>query len=177
MRKVQFGAGSLHIEGFENYDSDREADITKPLKFDSESVDVIYAEMVVEHITHKEAWVFFEECYRILKPGGLARFVIPDFVRCWKLKNPEWLRVNQGVTNNDGSLKDQFKSIIFGHGHQAAWTAELLKAVLEAVGFRSVKVCEPMESEHSELKNIEQHYRSVGKEVAWAESGCVDGEK
>jgi predicted SAM-dependent methyltransferase len=177
MKKVQFGAGSLHIEGFENYDSEAQADITKPLNFESDSVDLIYAEMVVEHITHKEAWQFFEECHRILLPGGLMRVVVPDFVRVWKLKNPEWLRVNRDVTNNNGTLKDQMKSIIYGHGHQAAWSSELLKSFLEAVEFRNVEVCEAMQSSRPELRNMEQHYRSVGIEVAWSESGCVDAEK
>lgn len=175
MRRVQFGAGSLGIDGYENYDFD--VDISKPLpkdRFPDDSVDVVFSEMCVEHVTPQQAWNFLCECHRILKSGGLIRVVIPDFVRCLKLKDPDWLRVNQGVTNNDGTMRDQMKSILFGHGHQGLWTAELLMAVMEAIGFSQLGVCEAGQSRLG-LDNLEQHWRSVGVTVAVAESGCVEG--
>lgn len=173
MRRIQFGAGSLHIDGWENYEQS-EVDITLPLPFETGSVDCIFCEMVIEHVTPQQAWSFICECHRVLTQGGKIRLVIPDFVRCWKLKNPDWLRVNQGVTNNDGTLRDQMKSILFAHGHQGLWTAELLQAVMESIGFSNVGVCEAHQSRIG-MDNLEQHYRSVGKEVAAAESGCVEG--
>lgn len=173
MRRVQFGAGSLNIPGWENFEQNQ-IDITKPLPFATGELDAVFAEMVVEHITPREAWAFFEEAHRVIKPGGLIRIVIPDFVRCWKLKDPDWLRVNQGVTNNDGSLREQMKSIIVCHGHQGLWTAELLQAVLEAVGFQRVIKQDAGRSAYG-LDNIEQHHHSVGRQIAWAESGCVEG--
>jgi predicted SAM-dependent methyltransferase len=173
MKKIQFGAGSLNIEGWLNLEQ-ADADITKPLPFADGDVDAVFAEMVCEHVTPREAWSFLDECHRILKPGGLIRIVIPDFVRCWRLKDPEWLKVNQGVTQNDGSLKQQMKSILFCHGHQGLWTAELLQAVMESIGFSQVLIWEAGVS--GKLPDgMEQHYRSVGKQVAWAESGCVEG--
>jgi predicted SAM-dependent methyltransferase len=173
MRRIQFGAGSLNISGFENYEQ-AQVDITKPLPFADGEIDVVFAEMVLEHILPREAWEFLCESYRILKPGGAIRIVIPDFVRCWKLKDPDWLRVNQGVTNNDGSLRDQMKSIIVCHGHQGLWTAGLLQAVLEAIGFNHVMIQEAGKSGLG-LDDLEQHHHSVGKQVAWAESGCCEG--
>lgn len=175
MKRIQFGAGTLNIEGWENLEQ-HQADITKRLPFGDAEVDAVFAEMVVEHVTPREAWFFLEECYRILKPDGLIRIVIPDFVRCWTLKDPDWLRVNQGVTNNDGSLREQMKSIIYGHGHQGLWTAELLQAVLQSIGFNDVWRHEASESKRG-LFDLEQHWRSVGKQVAWAESGCVEGRR
>jgi len=135
---------------------------------------VVFAEMVLEHVTPKEAWFFMEEAHRILKPGGLIRLVIPDFLRCWKLRDPDWLRVNQGVTNNNGTMRDQMKSIIVCHGHQGLWSSELLQCALEAIGFNHVMIQEAGQSGLG-LENMEQHHHSVGKQVAWAESGCVEG--
>ena len=85
MRKLQFGAGSLNIEGFENFEQSQ-VDITKPLPFETGSIDVVFAEMVLEHVTPKEAWGFIDEAYRIIKLEGLIRLVIPDFLRCWRLR-------------------------------------------------------------------------------------------
>lgn len=177
MRKIQFGAGGLHIEGWENYDGPDTVDITKPLPFPDRSVDVVFADMCLEHVTHREAWSFLEECFRVLAPRGLIRMTVPDFQRIWKLKDPDWLRVNRQVTGNDGSLREQMRTVIFGHGHQAIWSAQLLKAVMEAIGFDWVTVQLAGESDFEELRNIEQHHRSVGVAVASAESGCVEGVK
>lgn len=174
MHRIQFGAGTLHIAGWENLNDATDCDVTKPLPYESASVDAVFSEMCAEHITPQQAWGFFDELHRILKPGGLIRIVIPDFVRCWKLKDEDWLRVNQGVTNNNGTLKDQMKSIIFAHGHQGLWSAELLQAVLESIGFQKVGICEAGQSKLG-MENLEQHHHSVGWKVAWAESGCVEG--
>lgn len=179
MRKIQFGAGSLHLPGpWENYDSD--VDCSKPLdrgRFPNRCAAVVFSEMMVEHLKPAEAFAFLEECYRILMIGGLIRITIPDFVRCWKLKDPDWLRVNQQVTQNDGSMKEQMKSIVVCHGHQSMWTSELLQAVLESIGFKNVKIQCAGQSYWEELRGIEQHHKSVGVDVALAESGCVEGIK
>jgi SAM-dependent methyltransferase len=178
MRKIQFGAGGLNIPGFENYD--RDVDITLPLprdRFPDASVDLVFSEMCCEHVTPQQAWSFLEECHRILKPNGLIRIVIPDFELSWRLKDPDWLRVNQGVTRNDGSLKDQMKSILFAHGHQGLWTSRLLQCVMEAIGFRDTAIHRAGESNRPEFVDIEQHHHSVGRKVAYSESGCVEGVK
>src|SRR5688572_966604 len=128
---VQFGAGGCPLPPpWRNFD--RDADITKPLDralFPDSSVDIAFSEMCLEHVRPQQAWLFLEECHRILKPNGLIRIVIPDFEMSWRLKDPDWLRVNQGVTHNDGSLKDQMKSILFAHGHEGLWTSRLLQCV------------------------------------------------
>lgn len=180
MTRINFGAGGCRVEGWRNTDacypegSPDRIDCTQSLPLETGSVDMVFSEMMLEHITPQQAWNFLCEAHRILKPGGLVRIVIPDFVRCWKLKDPDWLRVNQGVTNNDGTLRDQMKSILFGHGHQGLWTSELLQAVLEAIGFQQVGICEAGQSRLG-LSDLEQHHHSVGVKVASAESGCVEG--
>ncbi len=177
MRKIQFGAGSLGLPApFENYD--REVDCSQPLnrgQFPDGCAELVFAEMLAEHLKPQETWNFLCECHRILVPGGLIRIVIPDFSLSWRLKDPDWLRVNQGVTNNDGTLRDQFKSILFAHGHQGIWNSELLRDVLEAIGFTGTAIHRAGESNRPELRGLEQHEKSVGKAVALSESGCVEG--
>lgn len=175
MRKIQFGAGSLHIVGWENHDMD--VDVTKPLPYPNESVNFIFSDNMLEHVTPQQAWSYLDECFRILVHGGVVRTTIPDFVRILRLKNSAWLRVNQGVTNNNGSIKDQLKSVLFCHGHQGLWSAELLAAVKESLGFVRVQILEAGKSTVPELQDVEQHHHSVGREVAWAEAGCVEGTK
>ena len=42
------------------------------------SVDVLYHAHVVEHFKKEPAETFLEECFRVLKPGGLLRVAVPD---------------------------------------------------------------------------------------------------
>ncbi len=176
--RYQFGAGGLHLPApWQNYDMD--VDCSKPLptdRFPDSHADFVFSEMMVEHLTPQQGWNFLDECFRILKPGGVVRIVIPDFVRNWRELNDAYRSVNSKVTSAITD-KDHARSIIFGHGHQAMWTSPMMECVLEAIGFNGV-VTMPMHfSSHDELRKIEQHWRSVGLDCAVVESGCVEGTK
>lgn len=53
-------------------------DLTKPLPWQSDSVDVIYSSHTLEHLDRQQGQQFIAECYRMLKPGGILRIVVPD---------------------------------------------------------------------------------------------------
>jgi predicted SAM-dependent methyltransferase len=53
-------------------------DLTKGIPFHDNSFDVVYHSQVLEHIPKEKATDFVEECYRVLKPGGIMRIVVPD---------------------------------------------------------------------------------------------------
>jgi hypothetical protein len=53
----------------------------------------------------------------------------------------------------------------------------MMETVLEAIGFIRVFSVPMHFSNHDELREVEQHWRSVGKECATVESGCVEGTK
>lgn len=53
-------------------------DLRKPLPVGSNSWDVVYASHVLEHFSRGEARAFLMECYRVLRPGGVLRIVVPD---------------------------------------------------------------------------------------------------
>lgn len=42
------------------------------------SVDVVYASHLFEHLSPKSARLFLAEAYRTIKPGGVIRLVVPD---------------------------------------------------------------------------------------------------
>ena len=47
-------------------------DVTRPLPFRDATIDVVYSEEVIEHISPQHASAMLHECLRILKPGRLA---------------------------------------------------------------------------------------------------------
>ncbi len=64
-------------------------DLTKfPYPFKSETVDVIFSSHFVEHLDGIERMKFFDECYRILKPGGKMRLVHPYYKSVRAVQDP-----------------------------------------------------------------------------------------
>ena len=83
MRNLEIGAGnSTRKAGFVTCDlsfkSDFPFDLRGGLPFRTESMEIIYAEHVLEHFSYKELTVLLKECYRVLVPGGKINIVVPD---------------------------------------------------------------------------------------------------
>lgn len=56
----------------------RHLNLRKPLPFKSNTFDVIYCNHVFEHLIVKDGEMLCKELYRILKPNGIFRIVVPD---------------------------------------------------------------------------------------------------
>lgn len=54
-------------------------DLSRGIPFDISSVDVVYSSHVLEHLDRDVAPKFITECFRVLKPNGTIRLVVPDF--------------------------------------------------------------------------------------------------
>ena len=80
---LNMGSGNIRIDGFINVDiNPRFADIVHDLRilpypFEDNSVDKIVAAHVVEHLYVDENILFMNECWRILKPGGVIEVIFP----------------------------------------------------------------------------------------------------
>lgn len=172
--KVQFCSGGNQLHGWDNRDMD--CDITKPLPYASNTVGFILVEHGSEHVTHQQAWRFFEECYRILKPGGVLRVAIPDLERIYNSFTPEYgLAVKRGG-HGEATREAAVRSAVFNHGHQAIWSESLLLVALKAIGFRASPQ-KPGASKYIELRGVEGHGKVVGENVAMVETSVVEGVK
>lgn len=175
MTKVNFGCGGNILEGWINHDI--EVDISKPLPYPHSTVSVILAEHVVEHVNIQEAWNFFEECFRILKPGGVARIGVPDIERIWFNWTPAYGQAVKAGGHGDETLKASIRAAIFEHGHKTAWTQALLRVVLTSIGFNPVTIRRPGCSEIPPLENVEGHWKVVGKDIAGIETSICEAFK
>jgi len=176
--KLHFGCGGNVLESWQNYDMD--IDIRKPLPFEANSAKRIFTEHMIEHVTHREAYRFLEECYRILEPQGVIRLSFPSAERIWNYRHMQisqdyskWLA---GCGVGDGSDKAKITSILFNHGHQALWSSSLMICVLSSIGFicyQSSVGC----SAYEDLCNIEGHGKAIGKEFNLLETEVMEGVK
>jgi len=173
--KIQFGSGSHHFDGWLNTEIDT-VDITKPLPFENNSVDLCYASHTVEHITAPDAFRFFKECHRILKPEGVMRICVPSIARVHAHMDNEYIQWAKDAGFADGTPQGAVEHLITNHGHLACWDEHTLVAAIWAAGFAPAH-CELNESAHSELCGLERHGQVIGERNNWIESIIVEGWK
>lgn len=190
MTKVQYGANDSLLDGWINFRSERDGDITKPLAFPDNSVDFVMASHVLEHVSAKDGYRFFRECYRILKPDGVVRITVPDLDKVWRLCNASylsllkeglktwWPAIGWPLPPNDYILtdRDAVETLIFCHGHEMAYTEDLLITLMSTAGL-DCESCEYGKSRHPELTAVDLHHIYIGLENCILESCIMEGVK
>lgn len=93
LRKLDLGCGNRKREGATGVDfNDRtQADIVHnlnvfPYPFDEGSFDEIYLDNTLEHLD--EPLHVMEEVYRLCRPGGLVKVIVPYFRSPWAYHDP-----------------------------------------------------------------------------------------
>ena len=93
---LNIGCGRNTIQSTEeiewtNVDSyEREAkldvtcDLTKNFPFEKNTYDYVYAEQFLEHLNWLDGLKFLRNCYRVLKPNGILRLVLPDYKKIFQ---------------------------------------------------------------------------------------------
>jgi len=149
-----------------------EQDITKPLMFEDESIDVLFTEQVIDHIPVTAAAAFFKEARRVLKPGGTLRTVCPMLERILEpvasgdsdseRRRLEFLcgRYSQEMAPLDGAGPDaraahaglfRMNELFREPGRQFVWSARLMSDLLTQAGFPKVAAFHPGEGHRREI--------------------------
>ena len=145
-------------------------DLKKGLPYKNNSVDVVYHSHLLEHIDRSMVKDFLFEIFRVLKPNGVQRIVVPDLYFLCKsyVENYEkCIQQNQIIRNHDnyvasileqsvrkeasGSSKQnkiirKIENLILGDArkrgetHQWMYDSVNLKNILDEVGFKKIKV-------------------------------------
>ena len=155
MRKLNLGCGGNIIAGWENHDWD--VDITKPLPYEDNSIDFIFIEHCVEHVTTPDAVRFFAECLRILKDEGTLRIAVPSADKIYDLADEPYLKWHGQSGFGDGTRRRAVRSILLDHGHLSAWNHSILEACLFAAGFEEEKIY------GCDLGELEGHGKVIGE--------------
>lgn len=84
LKLINLGCGGRYHPDWTNIDYTQSGpgvvahNLMEPLTFGENTFDAVYHSHVLEHMPKRYAPVFLSECYRILKPGGILRVVVPD---------------------------------------------------------------------------------------------------
>ncbi len=129
------------------------------------SVDHLYCSHVLEHLSLQDFRAALENSYRLLKPGGVFRFVLPDLeglVKAYQ-NNPsvdasmEFMEESYlGRHERAKGLKGFVREWLGNSKHLWMWDFKSMKKELEAVGFKSVRRAYYHDSEHPQFKEVEE---------------------
>lgn len=166
--KLNVGCGTDYKEGWVNIDNnahenierlDINWDLRKPLPFEDNSVDFIFNEHFLEHLTVDEGQAVIKDFMRVLKPGGVVRIATPDL----SVTVDKYLNV---PIDEDPTIKtfhldfiqtraERLNIAFRAWGHQWLYDWEELDRRLREAGCLNFARCELRASRHSELANLE----------------------
>ena len=81
---VNIACGDTYIEGWNNFDYEpvstavKRANLLKHIPVSDGEADIVYSSHFFEHIPFGGVNEFLAECFRVTKPGGQIRLVMPD---------------------------------------------------------------------------------------------------
>ena len=154
---INLGCGNNYIGNFINIDFygtkniDYGLDLRFPFKIESYSIDGIFSEHTLEHLSHHEVENALSECYRILKTKGKIRIIVPDlsiFIKKYCSNDDMWFQTWQDVVLEDPSrhhMKKYFTKMFAinftasFYLHKSCWDFESLENALSIHGFENIK--------------------------------------
>lgn len=155
--KLHLGCGEKHIDGFVNVDirnnvgADIVEDIFSLKTFKPESVELIYASHVLEHLDRARAIEALKRWYEILIPSGILRIAVPDMDKVFR--RYIW---TQNLT--------ELRGFIWGgqtypeNYHYSGWTYRTLSNDLLMIGFSNVSTYDWRYTEHAHIDDYSQAY-------------------
>jgi predicted SAM-dependent methyltransferase len=110
LKLLNVGCGQQFHRDWENIDLEprsihvRSHDVTSGLPYSSNSFDGVYHSHVLEHLKTEQGRALLAECYRVLKPGGVLRVVVPDLERIAAL----YLQMHRAAWDGDETAKENY---------------------------------------------------------------------
>lgn len=138
-RPLELGGGSSpqirpNLDRRRTPNVDIVADLESPLPLASQSLDYIYSQFAIEHISWRKVPQFIAEIYRVLKPSGRACVVTADLrAQClYILKKPVWTFAE---TETIFGSQEYFENC-----HKSSMSQECAEKLFKDAGFRSIKI-------------------------------------
>jgi len=197
MRNVQYGCGLSCPTDWENYDTSptlrlqkipifgklitrnrvtfpdgvRIGDITKRLPIEDNSVDNLYCSHVLEHLSFQDFHHALKESYRVLKPNGVFRLVMPDLrplvERYVKSEEADasvaFIRGTlMGVEERPKGFKNRAIQSAGNHHHLWLWDAPSTSEALKNANFKDIRLCQFGDAERAAFASVEEASRFNG---------------
>jgi len=161
--------GKLYTKNNTRFPQDVEyGDIIRGLPIPDEFCEGVYCSHVLEHLSLDDFKIALKNTYKILKPGGIFRLVLPDLE----------FSMNNYMNNSSSSAANDFlnetslgrvtrprgvlgllKEYMGNSQHLWMWDYKSLAKELEEVGFTEIRRAEFNDSKDSTFKDVEDKDR------------------
>lgn len=174
--KLHVGCGTKYFDGWINIDNNSDNNIQKldlnwnlrnPLPFDNNTVDFIFNEHFLEHLTAEDGLRTLMDFKRVLKPTGVLRIAMPDLADLIKLYNNEnwkkdYAKFIETFKLDFVKTRAEYVNMCFKWwGHQWQYDREELERRLIEAGFNNIEFCKLRKSKYPELNNLETRDEST----------------
>jgi predicted SAM-dependent methyltransferase len=97
---VDMSSNSPHVKSY---------NLLNGIPFPDDQFDVVYHSQVLEHFSKEKAPSFARECFRVLKPGGIMRVVVPDLENIVR----EYIKhLNENIRNSNSQSEADYDWIL-----------------------------------------------------------------
>lgn len=141
-------------------------DLKKKFPWSDGSVDAIYSSHTLEHLSKADGRHFLNECFRVLRSGGLIRVIVPDLKTIisaytdGKLSADDLLIKLDALPDRSGGFLKRLLSPYISYPHQCMYDTKCLTEVLCQTGFEAAHK-NPFDSAIKDVQSIERADRTV----------------
>ena len=170
---LNIGCGTDYKEGWINIDNNSDDNISKldlnwdlrfPLPFEDNSVDFIFNEHFIEHLTVEESRASLRDFMRVLKKGGVMRIAMPDLSESVELYlDKKWK--NRPIIKNHKmdfvQTPAELLNMSFSWwGHKWLYDWEELTRRINEIGYNDIHRCKHSKSKYVQLRKLETREES-----------------
>lgn len=149
----------------------RYGDITRGLPVATESAECLYCSHVLEHLSSDDVDRALRETFRMLRPGGTFRLVVPDllsraeaYVReaadCSPHASDHFMRSTLlGEEARSTSLRARVRQLLGNTAHRWMFDFAGMRARLQECGFVEIRRCSFGDATHPAFADVEDRSR------------------
>ncbi len=124
-------------------------DLSHSIPLKDQTADFVYSSHFLEHLFKQDAERLLTDCHRALKSGGILRISIPDLAYAVSL----YMRGEKEKMLTDYFFVEDKASFLARHKYM--YDFELLKSMLEKIGFSQIVRCAYQEGHTPDIKLLD----------------------
>jgi len=121
-------------------------DLTKKWQWGNNSADIVYSSHTIEHMWKEDGEHFLSEAFRVLKPGGVIRVIVPDIKRFVEryldgdFESTDFLdKLGVFPHSRDDSWYTRIIAVFLRYPHKCMYDLNAMTALMEATGFEIIQ--------------------------------------